>query len=129
MLRRLGLFRCELPAMVPFCCLENACAEGALECGGLTPPFRHADVLGGPWRSQGGVKPPHSEALRAFSWFLGARQRTGINDCTENRGQVPSPNYPFPLFPLPGDREEGEGSWGEGKYEKCKIVGTKLRSA
>jgi len=41
-------------------------AEGALECGGLTPPFSHLDGLGGLWRSQGGVKPPHSKALRAF---------------------------------------------------------------
>jgi hypothetical protein len=30
------------------------------------------------WR-EGGVKPPHSKALRAFSWFLGARQRTGVS--------------------------------------------------
>jgi len=36
-----------------------------LECGGLTPPCRQAHVHGGPWRSQGGVKPPHSKALRA----------------------------------------------------------------
>jgi hypothetical protein len=25
----------------------------------------------------------HSKALRAFSWFLGARQPTGMSDCTE----------------------------------------------
>jgi hopene-associated glycosyltransferase HpnB len=31
---------------------------------------------------EGGVKPPHSKALRAFSWFLDARQRTGMNDCS-----------------------------------------------
>ena len=61
-------------------CLENACAEGALECGGLTPPFRDAYVLSGPWRSQGGVKPPHSKALRAFSWFLDAHHPTSTND-------------------------------------------------
>jgi len=24
---------------------------------------------------------PHSKALRAFSWFPGARQRTGMSDC------------------------------------------------
>jgi len=71
------------------------CAEGALECGGLTPPFGRLYVHGGPWRCQGGVqpppfgrlyvhggpwrcqggvKPPHSKALRAFSWFLGPRE-------------------------------------------------------
>jgi hypothetical protein len=26
---------------------------------------------------------PHSKALRVFSWFQGARQRTGMNDCFE----------------------------------------------
>ena len=31
---------------------------------------------------EGGVKPPHSKALRAFSWFLGARQRAGLSDCS-----------------------------------------------
>ena len=48
----------------------------------MTPPFRYAYVLSGRWRFQGGVKPPHSKALRAFSWFLGARQQTGMNDCS-----------------------------------------------
>jgi hypothetical protein len=33
---------------------------------------------------QGGVKPPHSKALRAGSWFLGGRQPTGMRDCFEN---------------------------------------------
>ena len=33
---------------------------------------------------QGGVKPPHSKVLRAFSWFPGARLRTGMSDCPEN---------------------------------------------
>jgi hypothetical protein len=48
---------------------ENPCAEGTLECGGLTPPWnRH-----GAGNTQGvtyedGVKPPHSKALRAFPW-------------------------------------------------------------
>jgi len=56
---------------------SNACAEGALECGGLTPPFPDAYVLGSPWRSQGGVKPPHSKALRAFHGFwVSVRRRT-----------------------------------------------------
>jgi hypothetical protein len=32
---------------------------------------------------QGGVKPPHSKALRAFSWFLGAAG--GMGDWHENR--------------------------------------------
>jgi len=32
---------------------------------------------------QGGVKPPHSMALRAFSWFLGTRRPTGMSDCFE----------------------------------------------
>jgi hypothetical protein len=34
---------------------------------------------------QGGVKPPHSKALRAFSCSLGARQPTGRRDNHENR--------------------------------------------
>jgi hypothetical protein len=33
---------------------------------------------------KGGLKPPHSKALRAFSCFLGARQPTGMSDCSEN---------------------------------------------
>jgi len=73
---------------VVWTCPENACAEGALECGGLTPPFRYSDGRGAPWEvqdgvktppfrhrvgrgglwgSQGGVKPPHSKALRAYA--------------------------------------------------------------
>ena len=47
--------------------------KGALvECGGLTPPWDFGAVA--PWlrtafrpRCEGGVKPPHSKALRAFS--------------------------------------------------------------
>jgi len=35
-------------------------------------------------RCESGVKPLHSKALRAFSWFLGARQPTGTSDCFEN---------------------------------------------
>ena len=31
----------------------------------------------------GGVKPPHSKALRAFSWFLGARQPTDMCNLSE----------------------------------------------
>jgi hypothetical protein len=27
---------------------------------------------------------PNSKALRAFSWFPGGRQRTGMSDCSEN---------------------------------------------
>jgi len=35
---------------------------------------------------------PHSMALRAFSWFLGARQPTSMSDCLENtQGEVPLP--------------------------------------
>ena len=62
-------------------CRENGCAEGALECGGLTPPslspvpyqpacktrpFRQPEARHGPWK-EGGVKPPHPKSLRAFS--------------------------------------------------------------
>jgi len=39
---------------------------------------------------QGGVKPPHSKALRAFSWPLGARQPTAMSDCHENtQSEIP----------------------------------------
>ena len=34
-----------------------------------------------PAQREGGVEPPHSKALRAPSWFPGARQRTGMSDC------------------------------------------------
>jgi len=51
--------------------LENACAAGALECGGLTPPCDRRGPSPYDWR-KGGVKPPHSKALRAFAWFPGA---------------------------------------------------------
>jgi hypothetical protein len=67
----------HLPALR---CSENPCAEGTLECGGLTPPSacllhrasRGASPAAGPAAFmagifQGGVKPPHSKALRAFS--------------------------------------------------------------
>jgi len=51
---------------------ENHCAEGALECGGLTPPWnRHGAGITQSAMYEGGVKPPHSKALRAFAWFLG----------------------------------------------------------
>jgi hypothetical protein len=36
---------------------------------------------------------PHSKALRAFSWFLGARQPTGMGDCLENaQSKIPLPS-------------------------------------
>jgi hypothetical protein len=65
---RISVFGYPPPLIIH--CFENGCAEGALECGGLTPPLR--------------LPPLHSKALRAFSWFLGARQRTGMSDCFEN---------------------------------------------
>jgi len=46
-------------------------AEGAWECGGLTPPFDRRVADGRLWRFQSGVKPPHSKALRAIPWFQG----------------------------------------------------------
>ena len=70
-------------------CSENACAEGTLECGGLTPPSHRTEGTqslsrtGAAAKMQGGVKPPHSKALRAFSCFLRARQGTGMSDCFE----------------------------------------------
>ena len=62
-------------------CHEDDCAEGTLECGGLTPPSPRllplspaggrlrplAPLVFMPGLFQGGVKPPHSKALRAFS--------------------------------------------------------------
>ena len=49
---------------------------------------------------EGGVKPPHSKALRAFSCFLGAHQPTGMND-------------PFDIDSRP-QREQGPGVVGGG---------------
>ncbi|MGD1103947.1 MAG: ferrous iron transporter B [Terriglobia bacterium] len=40
------------------------CAEGPLECGGLTPPWNKT-------QEEGGAKPPHSKALRAISCAVG----------------------------------------------------------
>jgi len=54
---------------------------------------------------------PHSKALRAFSWFQGAYQRTGMSDCSEN---TPSPFHPFPSTLALGEREEGEELGGAG---------------
>jgi len=81
---------------------ETLCAEGTLECGGLTPPWNYRgrkSYTTHKWRPlslfsqetrsaqcQGGVEPPHSKALRAFSSFPGARQPTNMSDCFENRG-------------------------------------------
>jgi hypothetical protein len=81
---------------------ENLCAEGTLECGGLTPPWNYRGrksytthqwcplkLFSQETRSapcKGGVEPPHSKALRAFSWFLGVRRLTNTSDCFENRG-------------------------------------------
>jgi len=64
--RRRGILHCvensqsEIPRRY-----ENDCAEGALECGGLTPPWPSRSRL-----MQGGVKPPHSKALHAFSCMV-----------------------------------------------------------
>jgi len=44
--------------------------------------------LGRP-RHEGGVKPPHSKALRAFSSFIGARRPTGMRN---GFGAAPIPN-------------------------------------
>jgi len=41
---------------------QNECAEGTLDCGGLTPPWSSSALL------QGGVEPPQSKALRALSF-------------------------------------------------------------
>jgi hypothetical protein len=46
--------------------------------GGAAP-----DCVPSAW-CEGGVKPPHSKALRALSCYLGARQRTSMSDCFEN---------------------------------------------
>ena len=41
---------------------------------------------------KGGVKPPHSKALRAFSCLLGGRQPTGMGDCLDNtQSEIPLP--------------------------------------
>src|SRR5208282_5503292 len=50
-------------------CYENGCAKGTLECGGSTPPLASSSVL-----FQGGVEPPQSKALRAFSCAVASRR-------------------------------------------------------
>jgi hypothetical protein len=54
-----------------------------MECGGLTPPWDSPRGTDHNAACQGGVKPPHSKALRAFSCFPGAHL-TGMGDCLEN---------------------------------------------
>jgi hypothetical protein len=72
---------------------ESQCAEGTLECGGLTPPwdFRTGlELHDGPassntavllanvgWYGEGGVKPPHSKALRASLFVYAPFCKTG----------------------------------------------------
>jgi len=57
------------------------------------------DCAPSPW-CEGGVKPPHSKALCAFSCFLGVHQPTGMND-------------PFDID-FPPQREQGPGVVGGG---------------
>ena len=75
---------------------ENLCAEGTLECGGLTPPWNYRgrqSYTTHQWRPlklfsqetrsaqcKGGVEPPHSKALRTFSWFPGVRRLMNMSD-------------------------------------------------
>jgi hypothetical protein len=54
-------------------CYKNGCAKGALDCGGSTPPLPSSSVL-----FQGGVEPPQSKALRAFSCAVASRRLMGI---------------------------------------------------
>jgi len=58
--------------------LLDPAGAGEESCAALKMPVPEA-----PWSAarRGG---PHPMALRAFSWFLGARQRTGMSDCPEN---------------------------------------------
>ena len=70
--------------MSPFFPFDHRCAEGTLECGGLTPPLDRRGARTHPRRQccnsvidpplqqrirspyfEGGVEPPHSKALRA----------------------------------------------------------------
>jgi len=93
---------------------EDACAEGTLDCGGLTPPWdRHGTrvtqhpllafrvllagilsrlgatavaafgIASGSKAASSPSTDGHSWALRAFSSFPGACQRTGTSDCFE----------------------------------------------
>ena len=80
--------------------------DAALELWGRDGAFQ--DNLRSAVR-EGGVKPPHSKALRAFSWFLGAPQPTGMSDCTEGAGLTPDSNavhphrfIPFVIFTVSG---------------------------
>src|SRR5208282_6513814 len=52
---------------------ENGCAQGALDCGGSTPPLSSSSAL-----FQGGGEPPQSKALRAFSCAVASRRLMGI---------------------------------------------------
>jgi len=75
--------------------LDDPCAEGTLDCGGLTPPWGLQTARNYPMRRirpssradasqprhrsslcEGGVKPPHSKALRACSCGTAPRSRT-----------------------------------------------------
>ena len=89
---------------------ENLCAEGTLECGGLTPPWNYRgrqSYTTHQWRPlklfsqesrsaqrKGGVEPPHAKALRAFSWFPAARQPTNMSDCSAIGAFTPSTSTP-----------------------------------
>ena len=66
-----------------------ACGEpwgpAVLNCKMREAPWSAAAKLP-PWNPgrTAAASPPHSIALRVFSWFPGARQRTGMSDCPEN---------------------------------------------
>jgi len=54
-----------------FWIFNQMAAQSALECGGLTPPWHSISEESGGYATlasvseEGGVKPPHSKALRA----------------------------------------------------------------
>jgi hypothetical protein len=81
-------------------------------------------------RQQGGVKPPHSKALRAFSWFQGAAG--GMSDCLENtQGEIPRGVYPEhperdPSAPLEGHSPLPRKPGPPGVHDQERSQGTQF---
>jgi len=71
-------------------CDENGCAKVTLDCGGSTPPLNNAED-----NDKGGVEPPQSKALRAFSSTVAGRRRMGIRgeDAAKFNPKSKIPNY------------------------------------
>jgi len=81
-----------------------------LRCFENTPERGHPARL---WRRNPTHAAGRMPALQGISWFLGARQRTGMSDCHENGspppkeegagGGGPTINHPWPLLSKEGN--------------------------